>query len=100
MFIWSPQDDRVGTMKMTAPTREHPTGYALLHNPRLNKGTAFTEPERRAWGLEGLLPPAVTTMALRGAPARQNRRSGKRSAEVPRALGSAGAQRDAFITRS
>ena len=41
-----------------------PTGYALLHNPRLNKGTAFTEAERRAYGLEGLLPPAVTTMDL------------------------------------
>jgi malate dehydrogenase (oxaloacetate-decarboxylating)(NADP+) len=53
-----------GAMKMAAPTDEHPTGYGLLHNPRLNKGTAFTEAERRAWGLEGLLPPAVTTMAL------------------------------------
>ena len=49
---------------MAAPTHEHPTGYGLLHNPRLNKGTAFTEAERRAWGLEGLLPPAVTTMPL------------------------------------
>ncbi len=49
---------------MTAARPEHPTGYGLLHNPRLNKGTAFTEAERRAWGLEGLLPPAVTTMAL------------------------------------
>src|SRR5438132_582813 len=41
-----------------------PTGYDLLRNPRLNKGTAFTEAERRALRLEGLLPPAVTTMAL------------------------------------
>jgi malate dehydrogenase (oxaloacetate-decarboxylating)(NADP+) len=49
---------------MTAGGPEHPRGYNLLHNPRLNKGTAFTEAERRAWGLEGLLPPAVTTMPL------------------------------------
>jgi malate dehydrogenase (oxaloacetate-decarboxylating)(NADP+) len=40
------------------------TGYDLLHNPRLNKGTAFTDAERRAWGLEGLLPPAVTSIEL------------------------------------
>ena len=43
---------------------KHPSGYDLLRNPRLNKGTAFTETERRAWGLEGLLPPAVTTLEL------------------------------------
>src|SRR6201998_4052745 len=49
---------------MTSATTEHPTGYALLHNPRLNKGTAFTEAERRAYGLEGLLPPAITTIEL------------------------------------
>src|SRR6266480_7413548 len=49
---------------MTAARQEHPTGYGLLHNPRLNKGTAFTEAERRAWGLEGLLPPAVLSMEL------------------------------------
>jgi len=49
---------------MTRATTEHPTGYQLLHNPRLNKGTAFTEAERRAYGLEGLLPPAVTTIEL------------------------------------
>src|SRR6202167_4907005 len=37
-------------------------GYELLHDPRLNKGTAFTDAERRAYGLEGLLPAAVTTI--------------------------------------
>src|SRR5262245_51817264 len=53
-----------GASKMTAQAPEHPTGYDLLRNPRLNKGTAFTEAERRAYGLEGLLPPAVTTLEL------------------------------------
>jgi malate dehydrogenase (oxaloacetate-decarboxylating)(NADP+) len=43
---------------------EHPTGYDLLRNPRLNKGTAFSLAERRARGLEGLLPPTVTTIQL------------------------------------
>ena len=37
---------------MTKPT-QHPTGYDLLRNPRLNKGTAFSAAERREWGLEG-----------------------------------------------
>ena len=50
--------------KLREPTIDRPTGYGLLHNPRLNKGTAFTEAERRAYGLEGLLPPAVTTIDL------------------------------------
>jgi malate dehydrogenase (oxaloacetate-decarboxylating)(NADP+) len=43
------------------------SGYALLRDPRLNKGTAFTDAQRRAHGLEGLLPPAVTTLALQAA---------------------------------
>jgi malate dehydrogenase (oxaloacetate-decarboxylating)(NADP+) len=51
-------------MKVTTPVTKHPTGYDLMRTPRLNKGTAFTEAERRAWGLEGLLPPAVTTLEL------------------------------------
>jgi malate dehydrogenase (oxaloacetate-decarboxylating)(NADP+) len=48
---------------MTVPT-QHPTGYELLRDPRLNKGTAFSAAERREWGLEGLLPPAVSTLEL------------------------------------
>jgi malate dehydrogenase (oxaloacetate-decarboxylating)(NADP+) len=46
------------------PGHEDLTGYDLLRNPRLNKGSAFTEAERRARGLEGLLPPASTTIEL------------------------------------
>jgi malate dehydrogenase (oxaloacetate-decarboxylating) len=37
-------------------------GYQLLADARLNKGTAFTEEERDAFGLHGLLPPQVATI--------------------------------------
>jgi len=52
---------------MNAPTKltaKQLTGYDRLHNARLNKGTAFTEAERSAFGLEGLLPPAVLSLEL------------------------------------
>jgi len=37
-------------------------GLGLLMNPRLNKGTAFTEAERDAFALHGLLPPHIGTL--------------------------------------
>jgi len=37
------------------------SGYQLLHDPVLNKGVAFTEQERDALGLRGLLPPRVSS---------------------------------------
>jgi malate dehydrogenase (oxaloacetate-decarboxylating) len=40
-----------------------PRGTALLNDPLLNKGQAFTAEERRLLGLEGLLPPGILTMA-------------------------------------
>jgi malate dehydrogenase (oxaloacetate-decarboxylating)(NADP+) len=39
-----------------------PGGHSLLTHPLLNKGTAFTERERDALGLRGLLPPRVFTI--------------------------------------
>jgi malate dehydrogenase (oxaloacetate-decarboxylating)(NADP+) len=38
------------------------TGYALLRNPHTNKGTAFSEEERRNLRLDGLLPPVPTSL--------------------------------------
>ena len=38
-------------------------GTDILHDPLLNKGTAFTQEERREFCLEGLLPSHVSTLA-------------------------------------
>lgn len=40
------------------------TGYTVLHDSLVNRGTAFTEAQRKAAGLEGLLPPGVDTLEL------------------------------------
>jgi malate dehydrogenase (oxaloacetate-decarboxylating) len=54
-------------MTMDMPARMMPTavrakGPELLRDPLLNKGTAFSESERDAFDLHGLLPPHVGTL--------------------------------------
>jgi len=44
------------------PAADFPRGVALLRDPLLNKGTAFTERERDCLGLRGLLPANLLSM--------------------------------------
>src|ERR1700675_3820323 len=50
--------------RIAMSTQVAATGYDLLRNPRLNKGTAFTDEERQAGHIEGWLPPASITIEL------------------------------------
>ncbi|MER6287483.1 NAD-dependent malic enzyme [Streptomyces sviceus] len=47
---------------MATPSPDRVRGTALLADPLLNKGTAFSPEERAELGLDGLLPPATETM--------------------------------------
>ncbi|MER5451561.1 NAD-dependent malic enzyme [Streptomyces sp. NPDC002764] len=50
---WNADDNRFETSAR---------GRAVLADPRLNRGTAFTGQERRELGLDGLIPPRVLTL--------------------------------------
>ena len=67
----------LGFMNDTRPTGSAALlhGEALLHDPLLNKGTAFTPTERRALGLTGLLPPHVHRLEEQVARVMDNYRS-------------------------
>ena len=54
--------DSEGNPHLEVPCR----GVALLRHPLYTKGTAFTPEERSAFGLEGLLPQAVSTLEQQG----------------------------------
>ncbi len=51
-----------------------PRGAALLRDPTLNKGTAFTDEEREVLGLRGLLPPHVGNQEVQVARVLENLR--------------------------
>jgi malate dehydrogenase (oxaloacetate-decarboxylating)(NADP+) len=51
-------------LDVASDSSEFPRGVRLLHDPVRNKGTAFSEAERQALGLRGLLPPKVMTQEL------------------------------------
>ena len=53
---------------------EFPHGVALLRDPLLNKGTAFSEQERDALGLRGLLPSHVLSQEQQAARVLENLR--------------------------
>lgn len=50
-------------------------GQKLLRNPLMNRGTAFTQEERAAAGVRGLLPPTVETLELQAQRAIEQLRS-------------------------
>ena len=63
---------RQRVVPLLAPKPQHSNGHScyetrvrgldVLNSPSLNKGTAFTEGERKALGLTGLLPPDISTL--------------------------------------
>ena len=64
----------------------HARGMAVLDDPQVNRGTAFTMDERDHLGLHGLLPSGLETIERAGGPllrAVQAKRLGRREVGVP-----------------
>jgi hypothetical protein len=59
-----PNDDKQTENPNTMSTACNKRGSDLLHDPTLNKSTAFTEAERQAFGLVGLVPDKTETEDL------------------------------------
>ncbi|KAK4432981.1 NADP-dependent malic enzyme [Sesamum alatum] len=58
-------EDRATEDQLVTPwTVSVASGYSLLRDPQYNKGLAFTEKERDAHYLRGLLPPAIISQEL------------------------------------
>ncbi|XP_071723518.1 NADP-dependent malic enzyme-like [Rutidosis leptorrhynchoides] len=69
-------EDRATEDQLVTPwTVSVASGYTLLRDPHHNKGLAFTERERDAHYLRGLLPPAIATQELQEKKLMQNIRS-------------------------
>ena len=64
----------VGPWPSLPPAGRSRDGRRLLDDPLLNRGTAFTHPERRALGLVGLLPPHVESLDQQAARAYESLR--------------------------
>ncbi len=89
---------------MSVPVRamkyvDSPRGLALLRDPLLNKGTAFTEAERDALGLRGFLPAHVLTMEEQAARVLVNLRSMPNDLEKYIALNSLHDRNEALFFR-
>ncbi|KAI5383066.1 hypothetical protein KIW84_070459 [Lathyrus oleraceus] len=58
-------EDRATEDQLVTPwTFSVASGYSLMRDPQYNKGLAFTEKERDAHYLRGLLPPVVSSQQL------------------------------------
>jgi malate dehydrogenase (oxaloacetate-decarboxylating)(NADP+) len=89
---------------MSVPVRamkyaDSPRGLALLRDPLLNKGTAFTEAERDELGLRGFLPAHVLTMEEQAARVLVNLRSMPNDLEKYIALNSLHDRNEALFFR-